>query len=90
MRILAWPEPYPRALALELNGPCDRVELRIYSAALNRVVDLRGPGCGRAGWIQASLGGMDLPAGLYYVWGQSYARGRPMGPPVRTALVVLH
>jgi len=89
VRILAWPEPRPHSIAVQVDGACDWVDLRLYSVALHRVADLRAPGCGGPAWVEADLGGVELPSGAYYVVGQAHLNGRSMGQALKAKLMVL-
>jgi hypothetical protein len=88
LKILAWPQPRPLHLAVQLDGPCDAVSLRLYSMGWHRVADLTGPGCSRAGWVQVDLGGLALPSGAYYVLGQA-GKGGAWGPAARGKMMFL-
>jgi hypothetical protein len=65
LQVLAWPEPRPRHLAVQVDGPCEAVALRLYSMGWHRVAELEGPGSVRAGWVEVDWGGLALPAGAY-------------------------
>ena len=73
------PNPNPGALEVHLTAPAESLELRVYSVAWVRVVDLRVAAQG-AGWQSVPL---RLPArGVYYAVvtarrGQAQARSRP-------------
>ena len=69
LRAVPVPNPNPRSLWLQLQGPADGVELRIYTQAFVIVGVLQGPGQS-AGWNRLDLGsalGAGLPPGSYYL-----------------------
>jgi hypothetical protein len=89
-QVLAYPDPDPQALGLKLEGPADRVEVRIYTTALTRVLTVMGGPCS-AGWAQVPLPAgwsRGLPRGVYYARVLAY-RGAAVSPPARPARLVL-
>jgi hypothetical protein len=74
------PNPNPGALAVHLTDQADTLELRVYSAAWVRVLDLQAPARG-AGWQSLPL---RLPStGVFYAVvtarrGRAEAHSRPV------------
>jgi hypothetical protein len=89
-QIRPYPNPNPSHLGLRLEGPVDRVEVRIYSAADVRVASLVSGAC-QGGWAQVPLPAgwaQGLPSGVYYVRVLAY-RGVAVSPPAKPARLVL-
>ena len=88
LRLLAWPQPRPLKVAVQVDGACDGLLVGVYSVGWKKVAELRGPGTASAAWAE-----LDLPAGLasgaYYLVGQAQQGGRGAAPGVRAKMFVL-
>jgi beta-glucanase (GH16 family) len=83
------PNPNPNSLAVELNGPADAVNVRVFTKALVLALEFSRPGLA-AGWQRISVPGgwQNLPSGLYYVQVQAI-RGQAVSRAVVTRAMVL-
>lgn len=87
---IAWPNPDPDALAVKVQGACDRLELRLYTPALTLVLLASGPG-GSAGWIHWALPSgwqAGLAPGVYYAQVRAY-RGAVKSQPALAKMLLL-
>lgn len=65
----AWPNPDPAYVSVLLDGAADAVDVKVYSAALDRVAVLSAGPCA-AGWVRIPLPAdrlAALPKGLYFM-----------------------
>ena len=87
-----YPNPNPQALALRLAGPADRIAIKVYSEAENRVLTVEGGAC-PGGWVRIGLPptwSAGLPSGVYYARVQA-SRGDAVSAPVKPiSLLLLH
>lgn len=88
--VAAWPDPNPSTLSIKLQGPADRVDIRIYTAAWILAARWEGGpytwGWNRfdldQGWSQA------LAQGIYYIQVRAY-RGSVVSSSVTNKLYLL-
>jgi hypothetical protein len=89
----AWPDPYtgrgPGRIAVKLEGSCDRVTVKIFTAAMV-CVGSADSGPRSAGWAEVPLPDFlaSQPNGLYYYWVEA-ARGQATTPPVIGKMAIL-
>ena len=90
LNLRPYPNPNPRALGIQLQGPADRLELRLYSEANTRVRNWSyGPT--PAGWSSVALPGgwaQGLASGLYFARVLAY-RGAAVSAPSKPVRWVL-
>lgn len=87
--VLPVPNPNPKALAVNMEGPADGVTVRIYTKAFFQVLVFSSPPLG-VGWSQIAVPGsiQNLPNGVYYVQIQAF-RGTARSLAVFTKWMVL-
>lgn len=86
------PNPNPRLFAIQLSGPADSLEIRIYDVALKRVAKWNFTGPFGQGWVSLSLPGDGVvrwPNGLYYATAQAWRGGAVSRPVAPAKLAVL-
>jgi len=89
LRALPVPNPNPRWIDVQLDGPAERCEVQIYSVAMDRVATLRVEGALGPGWIKVPMPTQALPAGLYYARVAAFGGRRRSLPLAPLRLVVL-
>jgi hypothetical protein len=84
----AWPQPLKAPasgyISLKVQGPSDRVRVRLYTPAMALVEELDLPGSSQSGWIRVALPAslwQGRSAGLYY-YSLIVERGDLQSPPV--------
>lgn len=91
LEALPFPNPNPKSLAVNLAGPADHVEFRIYTPALIRVRTLSVAGNFHPGWNQVSLGNLfdGIASDVYFVQVRA-DRDAAQSSPVLTRVFLLN
>jgi hypothetical protein len=91
LNALPVPEPNPRFIAVHVAGPCDRVQVCLYTRAMVCLAKVDGPGAVAPGWIKVSLPIGALRAnGAYHYTAQSFRGAQGSLELKRGTLMVLH
>lgn len=91
LQAVAVPNPDPSSLAIQLAGPVDSVDLKLYSRGFDLVAQVTS-GAQPSGWNRLDLsqaGLKDLPSGLYF--GKLRAKRLSIeSPAVMVKVLLLH
>lgn len=87
-QLLPWPNPNPKNIAVHLTGHADRMEIRIYSKAM-QCLAINAFGPAQAGWRHLDFGQGDLASGLYYAVATASRNGGASCKAVTVKVLIL-